>query len=140
MPCVSVIIPAYNRADLIGETVDSVLAQTHPDIEIIVIDDGSTDNTADVLATYGSALRVIRQANAGQQAARNAGIRAATGDYIAFLDSDDLWLPHRIEAQLQRFEEVPEAGLVYCDAAVFDDETGQTLHKYNDINPPHEGW
>lgn len=93
MPFFSVIIPSYNRGDLIGATIDSVLAQDCTDHEIIVADDGSTDGTLAVLARYGDRIRVHRQANAGPGAARNLALRHATGTYVAFLDSDDLWLP-----------------------------------------------
>lgn len=95
-PRVSVIIPTYNRADVIAEAIESVLTQTIPAYEVIVVDDGSTDKTAEVLSRFGDKILVIRQANAGVSSARNVGINAATGDWIAFLDSDDIWLPDRI--------------------------------------------
>lgn len=96
---VSAIIPTYNRADLICEAVDSVLGQTYPHVEVIVVDDGSTDNTMETLARYGNKIRVIRQTNAGPSAARNRGIKAANGEIVAFLDSDDLWLPTKLQRQ-----------------------------------------
>jgi glycosyltransferase involved in cell wall biosynthesis len=95
-PRVSVIIPTYNRAEVIGEAIDSVLAQTVPAHEVIVIDDGSTDGTAVILSRFRGKILLIRQPNGGAAAARNAGIRSATGDWIAFLDSDDIWLADRI--------------------------------------------
>ncbi len=90
-PLFSTIIAAYNRADLIGATLDAVLAQDETDQEVIIVDDGSTDGTPDVLADYGDRIRVIRQDNAGPGAARNAGIAEARGRYVALIDSDDLW-------------------------------------------------
>ncbi len=87
----SVVIPAYNREDLIGRTIDSVLAQAYRDYEVVVVDDGSTDGTPDVLAGYGDRIRVVTQENRYEGAARNTGIRHARGDYIVWLDSDDLW-------------------------------------------------
>jgi glycosyltransferase involved in cell wall biosynthesis len=97
---ISVIIPAYNAADYIGRAIESVLAQTHRPDEIIIVDDGSTDETADVIKRYGAAVRYIWQKNAGPSAARNAGIRAARGEWVAFLDADDEWLPERLQLQL----------------------------------------
>jgi GT2 family glycosyltransferase len=93
MPYFSTIIPAYNRADLIGATIDSLLAQEFADQEIIVVDDGSTDNTVQVLASYGDRIRVLSQPNRGPGAARNTGIAAATGRYFTMFDSDDVWFP-----------------------------------------------
>ncbi|RKG90252.1 glycosyltransferase family 2 protein [Corallococcus terminator] len=93
MPLFSVVIPTYNRASLLEETLASVFAQTLTDHEVIVVDDGSTDGTLALLARYGERIRVLRQDNAGQGVARNLGIREARGEYVAFLDSDDLWPP-----------------------------------------------
>lgn len=95
-PKVSVIIPTYNRAHCVGEAIDSVLAQDPPADEVIVIDDGSTDSTPQVLEGYGDRITVIRQANGGAGAARNAGLRQAKGEWITFADSDDLWCPGRL--------------------------------------------
>ena len=103
-PLVSVIIPTYNRADTIGKAVSSVLAQTYREIEIIIIDDGSTDDTPAVLAGFGARIRVLRQSNAGPSAARNGGAAEARGEYLAFLDSDDEWLPEKIERQVRLME------------------------------------
>ena len=108
---IAVVIPTYNRARFVGEAIDSVLAQTDPVDEIIVVDDGSTDETPAVLAAYGSRITVLRQANAGASAARNAGAAHATATWLTFLDSDDLWHPERI-ALLRR--DLAEKG----DAAV----------------------
>jgi glycosyltransferase involved in cell wall biosynthesis len=108
-PQVSVIIPTYNRAWIIKEAVDSVLMQDHKDFELIVVDDGSTDNTSDVLALYGEDVIVLFQENKGVSAARNRGIAEASGQFIAFLDSDDLWLPQKLGTQVEFFNQTPGA-------------------------------
>lgn len=98
---VSVIIPTYNRAKHISKAIDSVLAQTYKSYEIIVIDDGSTDDTRQVLASYEGRIKYIYQENSGHAPARNTGIRAATGKWVAFLDSDDTWLPEKLSKQIE---------------------------------------
>ena len=100
MARVSVIIPAHNAAAFIRETVDSALAQSWPDVEVIVVNDGSTDGTDTVLASFGDRIRVIDQEQSGVAVARNRGAAAARGFWLAFLDADDLWLPHKLETQL----------------------------------------
>jgi glycosyltransferase involved in cell wall biosynthesis len=99
-PGVSVIIPTFNRANVISETIDSVLAQTYRDTEIIIVDDGSTDDTSKKLSVYGNRIRVVHQENAGTSAARNRGIEVSTAKIIAFQDSDDLWRPSKLERQM----------------------------------------
>jgi len=106
---VSVILPTYNRAWTLKAAVDSVLDQDYPHIELIVIDDGSTDSTQDLLATYGDRIRVLTQANRGVSAARNAGIRKSRGSLIALLDSDDTWDKRKISCQVDFFKTHPEA-------------------------------
>lgn len=106
---VSVIIPTYNRAKTVRVAVDSVLAQTFKNFELIVVDDGSGDDTAKALKAYGDRIRVISQPNQGVSAARNAGIALARGGLIAFLDSDDVWLPHKLQAQADFFAANPDA-------------------------------
>jgi glycosyltransferase involved in cell wall biosynthesis len=96
-PLFSVVIPVYNRAREIPACLDSVLAQRCRDFEIIVVDDGSTDATAEIVGTYGDRVHLVRQRNLGPGAARNSGIRTARGEYVAFLDSDDAWFPHTLE-------------------------------------------
>ncbi len=119
-PFVSVIIPAFNSERFIKETLDSVLHQTYKRLEIIVVDDGSTDNTAQQVEGYHSSIRYVRQDNAGVGSARNAGLRHASGDYIAFLDHDDLWLPEKLNTQLSAAARHPESGLIACDGVQFD--------------------
>jgi glycosyltransferase involved in cell wall biosynthesis len=114
LPRVSVIIPTYNRSKLLRVAVESVLAQTYPAIEIIVVDDGSKDDTAAVIAEYAGHVTYIEQANAGVSAARNTGFRASSGEYINFLDDDDTFMPTKIERQVAVLEAQPEAGLVHC--------------------------
>ena len=103
-PLVSVIIPTYNRAATIADAVDSVLCQTYREIEVIVVDDGSMDSTLEVLRGYSDRIQVLRQENAGPSAARNRGVAVSTGEIIAFLDSDDLWLPDKIRQQVELME------------------------------------
>lgn len=106
---VSVIIPAYNRAWCLPEAIDAVLAQTYRDYELIVVDDGSTDETASILTGYDDKIRRIRQANRGVSAARNLGVQKARGELIAFLDSDDLWKPEKLARQVAFFDRHPDA-------------------------------
>ncbi len=108
-PRISVVIPAYNGARLLPETIRSVLAQDHPDVELIVVDDESPDDTSAVVRRFPT-VRLIRQANGGTGAARNTGVAAATGSFLAFLDQDDLWAPTKLSRQLAWLEERgPEA-------------------------------
>jgi glycosyltransferase involved in cell wall biosynthesis len=109
---ISVVIPAYNAAGFVGNAIESVLAQSLQPIEILVVDDGSADDTADVVARYPSPVRVIRQANGGPAAARNHGVREATGDWIALLDADDTWLPPKLEGQAE-FTGSPDVGVIH---------------------------
>jgi glycosyltransferase involved in cell wall biosynthesis len=108
-PQVSVIIPTYNRAWVIKEAIDSVLAQDYTEFELIVVDDGSTDQTSDVLDTFGNVIKVFSQKNKGVSAARNRGIAEASGNFIAFLDSDDLWHPQKLSSQIDFFNQTPDA-------------------------------
>ena len=126
-PTVSVIIPAYNAAWCVGKAIDSVLDQDFRDFEVIVVNDGSTDDTAAVLATYGEAIRVVHQANGGMSNARNAGIHVAKGEFVAFLDSDDWWLPGKLSRQLKLMRNNPEIGFTSCAARV-EDPDGRLLN------------
>ena len=115
---VSVVIPTFNRAYCLAATLDSVLAQTHSDIEVLLVDDGSTDQTraqAEGLAAREPRLRYFYQTNRGVSAARNLGLQNARGDYIALLDSDDIWMPWKLEAQLACLAAFPDAGMIWTD-------------------------
>ncbi|HEY7700026.1 MAG TPA: glycosyltransferase family A protein, partial [Vicinamibacteria bacterium] len=114
-PTVSVVIPTWNRRTLVARAIESIRAQTRPADEILCVDDGSTDDTHRFLAEAYPEVRVLRQANHGVSAARNAGIRAAAGGFIAFLDSDDEWLEKKLERQLQAMEASPGALLCHTD-------------------------
>lgn len=115
MPKVSVVIPAYNAAGCLGEAIDSVLAQTFADLEIIVVDDGSSDDTVRRAEAYGRPVRCLRQGRRGVAAARNLAIRASSGEFVAFLDADDLWRPEKLERQLPYLERDLGSGLVCSD-------------------------
>jgi len=118
-PVVTAVIPTYNRARTLPRSIGSVLTQTYPRVELIVVDDGSTDDTSSVLERYAGRLRVVRQANAGPSAARNSGLRESAGDIVAFLDSDDEWVPEKIERQVQLMTRVgPAAVCCVCDATM----------------------
>lgn len=122
MPCptVSVVIPAYNAAWCVGKAINSVLAQDFRDLELIVVNDGSTDDTLALLRGYGDAIRIVDQPNGGMSNARNAGIRAARGEYVAFLDSDDWWLGGKLDRQVELLREHPDIGFCSCAARVED--------------------
>ena len=119
-PLVSVIIPTYNRAGYLAEAVKSVLVQSLPAAEIIVVDDGSKDNTAEVAAGFGKSIIYHRQDNAERGAARNKGFQLSHGQFVAFLDSDDLWMPDKLKCDLELLMRSPDVGLVYSDFLVID--------------------
>ena len=125
-PMVSVILPTYNRAYILEKALQSVFEQTYKDYEAIVIDDGSTDATTEVVAKFGTKVRYFAQSNRGVGAARNRGLREARGKYVAFVDSDDQWLPEKLEKQIPVLEEKPNLGFVYAVAEVVD-ENGKSL-------------
>lgn len=114
-PLVSVIIPTYNRARFLPNAIDSVLNQTYPSIEILVIDDGSTDNTSEALKPYNDKIRYLSAEHRGTAHARNLGMQQASGKYIAFLDSDDIYLPFKIALQVEFIESHPKIGMVCSD-------------------------
>lgn len=110
---ISVVIPTFNRAETIGEALESVLSQSSPADEVIVVDDGSSDGTAEVLARYGDRIELLRQKNAGVSAARNAGVASAKGEWVAFLDSDDIWTPERLAVLRRDLAGAPEEVCVH---------------------------
>ena len=123
MPTVSVIIPTYNRASMLREAIQSVLDQTYSDFEIIVVDDGSTDNTGDVVSVFSDTrIRYVFQENRGRSNARNHALSLARGEYIAFLDSDDLFLPSKLGIQVKALEDNPDYGMVYSHALRVDNQ------------------
>lgn len=130
MHLVSVVIPAFNRGWSIEKTVQSVIAQTYQHWEIIIVDDASTDETLGKLVSLSKRDQRIRylkhDVNCGAQAARNTGVKAANGDFIAFLDSDDEWYPDKLEKQISAFESLPESiGVVHCDSDIYFESTGK---------------
>ena len=140
---VSVVIPTYNRAYCIATTIDSALGQTHQNLEILVVDDGSTDDTREVIAKrYGSEPRVryLHQANEGVSGARNHGLRVARGEYVALLDSDDRWLPWKIEAQVRCLEALPEAGMIWTDMDAVNPEGEIMKRRYLTTMYSAYGW
>lgn len=130
---VSVVIPTYNRAARLLRAVGSALAQTHPDVEVVVVDDGSTDGTHDVLTermSGDSRVRYLDRPNGGPAAARNTGLDAARGDYVAFLDSDDEWLPWKLEFELACLDRLPAAGMVWTDMRAVDGDGRMIADRY----------
>src|SRR5262249_31415776 len=124
-PLVSVVISNYNYGRFLPAALDSVLGQTYPALDVIVVDDGSTDESAEVLARYDRRIRTLRQTNAGVSAARNEGILASRGEAIAFLDADDVWAGDKIAAQVERLGETDvNVGLVYCGIEFIDTQGG----------------
>jgi len=123
----SVVIPVYNGEKFIARAIDSVLAQTMPAFEIIVVNDGSRDGTAEVLAAYGDRIRVISIPNGGVANARNMGIKAVRGDFVAFLDADDIWVPEKLAKQLEAFKRYPEVGFSCCNFLTFNKWSGEKV-------------
>ena len=121
VPRATAAIVAYNRADFLPDAIESVLGQTYRDLELVVVDDGSTDGTEEAVAPYESRVRYVRQEHQGKAVARNTAVDLAEGDVIAFCDSDDCWVPDRLERQLQVLDEHPDAGMVHGQIDLVDD-------------------
>ena len=145
-PSISIVIPTYNRAGTIERALDSVFAQTFQDFEVIVVDDGSRDATRERVALYGDRVRYIYQENQGCSAARNRGIAEARGAFVAFLDSDDEWLPLKLDVQVRYLETHPEVDFVACmgteagthfDPADYSDPSRQFLQSLLVPCPPN---
>lgn len=120
MSPVSVVIPTYNHARFLRQAIDSALGQTLPPREVIVIDDGSSDGTPDIVAEYGHRIRAVRHTNRGVAATRNAGAALATGELLAFLDADDVWLPRKLELQVEQFRRDVDLGFAHCGVEEID--------------------
>jgi len=135
VPKVSVIIPAFNTSDYICRAIDGVLAQTYTDFEIIVVDDGSTDRLVAVLKAYRDRIKYFYQENKGPSAARNNGINRAEGEYIAFLDGDDIWCPENLEKKIKYLEGNPTVSVVCSDFEVFGDASHPSSFNHRGLFP-----
>jgi glycosyltransferase involved in cell wall biosynthesis len=140
-PRVSVVIPTYERAGKVPKTIDSALAQTFTDLEVIVVDDGSSDGTGEMLAArYGERIRYVAQRNQGASVARNRGIEEARGEWIAFLDSDDVWEPEKLERQFAALEQMGvQCGACYTDVYLLNYPETRTFFQLAEENYRHEG-
>jgi glycosyltransferase involved in cell wall biosynthesis len=136
-PLVSVLLPVYNRAASVARAIESVLAQSFRDFELIVVDDGSTDGSRAAVEAFGARVHVIAGPNRGAYAARNTALRHARGELIAFIDSDDVWLPNRLAAQVPLMRR-PEVGLVFGDARVVGPSAGAASTMFR-VSPPSRG-
>lgn len=128
-PLISVVIPSYNAARFVNQAIDSVIQQTYSPVEIIVVDDGSTDDTAQRLGELGDRIRYIHQANGGLSKARNRGIREARGEFVAFLDADDKWLPEKLQKQWEKLQADPDLKFVHTDVFDLIETTGEVVHE-----------
>lgn len=130
-PLVSVVIPNHNYARFLSQTIESVLAQSYGNVEIVVVDDGSTDDSIAILRGYKEHVRWVEQPNQGVATARNRGVTESDGELVAFLDADDVWLPQKLVRQVQRFLDEPELGLVHCGVEDIN-EMGAPLRSHTD--------
>ena len=149
MPKISVIIPSFNCEHYIAGTINCVLNQSFKDVELIVVDDGSSDRTREIVSSFGPPVRLIAKVNAGRCAARNRGIREAGGEFICLLDHDDYWFPDKLALQLEQFKRHPEAGVVYSSFIVWSGDShdpfpapaSYDLTSYPaGIDPDFSGW
>lgn len=137
-PLVSVVIPVYNGAKYLAAAVESALAQTYQPIEIIAVDDGSTDDSPELIDSYGSRVIAVKQSNGGVASARNAGRLRARGNFVAFLDQDDWWLPEKVEKQVRLFLSDQRVGLVHTAVKHYDEVTGAFVEPLNPNAHPEE--
>jgi glycosyltransferase involved in cell wall biosynthesis len=135
MPTVSVIIPVYNGQEYVAATLESVFEQTFLDFEVIVIDDGSTDRTEAILERFHDKIILLKNSHKGPASSRNLGLEASRGSLVAFLDSDDLWLRHKLERQVSIADSHPEYGIITTDIAKFD-STGITVPSCSALRSP----
>ena len=139
-PLVSIVTPAYNSSATVGETIESVLSQTYSNFEMIIVDDGSTDDTANVVHRFkDNRIKYIYQSNKERSEARNNGIKNAKGEFIAFLDADDIWFPEKLEKQIELFEMDMKLGLVYSDLYLFEEKFPQKVTLYSHIRKLFRG-
>ena len=138
-PLVSVIITAYNSAALITDTLQSVYGQTYDNIEVIVADDGSTDNTKALIEEKFPRTKYYWKPNGGQPSARNLGISYASGELIAFVDSDDLWAPEKIARQVDEFLKAPDLMWCYSDCLDFEGAPSNVTGRFSSMSQPHDG-
>lgn len=139
-PLVSVVVPVFNAAPYLRESIDSVLGQDYPAIELILVDDGSDDGSVEILRSYGNRVRLIDQPRAGPAAARNRGVRAARADYIAFQDADDVWMPGKLRAQMRFMQMHPEFHIVFGQFAFWNpDPEGAYPDPFRFIDQP-DAW
>jgi len=127
---ISVIIPVFNRSHYIGECLQSVFAQTTTDYEVVLVDDGSTDNLKGALKPYDGKIRYFYKENGGAASARNLGIKKCQGDLVAWLDSDDKWFPYKLELETEILKKIPDIGFVYSDFSCFTDRDGVIAKSY----------
>jgi len=135
---VSVVVPSYNRGKLIRPTLDSILAQTHRPSEIVVVDDGSTDDTEMVVAQYGDSVKYVRIENSGPPRARNAGVAQSTAPWLAFCDSDDLWHPEKLRLQVRLFDAMPDLAYSFTNCRTVVDGRWADITKFDSL--PNDYW